>query len=174
MVMNMLRFLIHQIFSVVAFWLLLVFFIRIFSPGNADTEVVFRFIAPALPILDNGASLLTLPIQVVLDWVLPYLPAAWLNGFPAAEAAGFFGAIGNFILNLGNLAATDFGRSLAAIHYKTIFPGILDWRMPLTIWFWGWIESLLLQLVIRLEAFMYRQHIRHRDADILQAVRNGQ
>lgn len=170
--MNTLRFLIRSTFSVVALWLLLVFFIRVFSPGNADTEAVFKLIAQVQLVLDAGTFLLVWPVQTLLDWILPYFPSSWREVFPVAQAAGLFEWLGSLLLQLSNLAETDWGRAMAAIRYKEVFPGILDWRLLLAIWFWGWVESLLLKMVITLEARLYRQHIRQRDADILYSLRD--
>jgi hypothetical protein len=172
--MNTLRFLIRSTFSLVALWLLLVFFIRVFSPGNVDTEAVFKLIALVQPFLDAGTFLLIWPVQAALDWILPYLPHSWHEWFPVTQAAVLFEWLGTLFLKLSNLAETDWGRSMAEVRYKDVFPGILDWRLMLAIGFWGWIESLLLKLVITLEAKLYRQHIRQRDADILHSLRDKQ
>ncbi len=172
--MNGLRTFVRTMISLIALWLLLMFAVRIFAPGNADTEAVFKMIAMVQPLLDAGTYCLIWPIQLTLDWLSPYLPADVRAWFPVSQAAQFFQTVNTWILALPNLSTSDVGRQMAGINFKYVFPGVLDWRLMLGLCFWGVIENILLKLIIGMEAKQYRTHIRQRDADILASLRDKQ
>jgi diguanylate cyclase (GGDEF)-like protein len=169
--MNGLRTFVRTIISLIALWLLLMFAIRIFAPGNADTAAVFKTIAMLQPLLDAGTYFLIWPIQLVMDWLSSYLPADARVWFPVSQAAPFFQTINTWILALPSLSTSDVGRQMANVNFKYVFPGVLDWRLLLGLCFWGVIENMLLKLIIGVEAKQYRSHIRQRDADILASFR---
>lgn len=170
--MRFLRTLIRFAASLAALWLLLAFVIRVFSPGNVDTEVIFKAIAIIQPILDAGVALLVFPVQWALDFINPYLPAGVKSWFPITQAASFFKALCDLFLKIPGLAITELGRQLQQVQYKTIFPGVLDWRLLMAIGLWGFVEAQLLKVIIWIEAKQYRNHIRQRDADILAGFRD--
>lgn len=170
--MNTLRFLIRSAASLIALLLLIVFVIRVFAPGNADTAAIFKLLANVQPLLDTVTGWLVYPMQVALDWLTPYFPQWLKDWFPITQAAGAFHALGELILKIPNLASTELGKQLKAVEYGRVFPGVLDWRLWLAIGLWGLVESLLLKLVIRIEARLYRQRIRHRDAEMMRSLRD--
>lgn len=170
--MPALRILIRTIASLVVFLLLIAFTIRVFSPGNADTKAIFQLINTIRPFLDAGVALLVFPVQLVLDWLSPFLSAGIKAWFPITQAGPFFEGLAEFVGKIPGLASTEVGRKLLDAPYPTIFPGVLDWRLLVAIGFWGFVESLLLKGVIFIEAKLYRSHIRRRDADILAGLRD--
>jgi hypothetical protein len=171
--MPVLRILIRAVASVIAFLLVFVFVVRVFAPGNADTQAIFRLIGLVQPFLDAGAAFLVFPVQLPLDWLSPYLSAGIKLWFPLTQAAPFFEALVEFVVGtIPGLAAMQVGRKLLDASYPTIFPGVFDWRLVMAIAFWGFVESLLLKGVILIEARLYRSRIRQRDADILASLRD--
>ncbi|WP_373532061.1 hypothetical protein [Vampirovibrio sp.] len=170
--MPVLRTLIRTAASVIAFLLLFAFILRIFAPGNADTRSLFQLISFIQPFLDASVAFFVFPVQWVLNWLTPYFPAGMSAWFPITQAAAFFEGLVVFVFSIPSLAATALGQQMLEAPYPTIFPGVLDWRLLMAIGFWGLIESLLLKVIISIEARTYRSHIRKRDADILAGLRN--
>lgn len=170
--MSTLRLLIRLCFSLIAFCLLLTFFIRIFAPGNADTEAVFKIIALVQPWLDRAVHWLIWPIDWACDRVLPFLPSGWKSWFPLMPAHTLIGKLVEWILKIPNLLDSSLGLALRHAELKTLFPGVADWRLLLALPLWGWIERLCLGVINRIDARLYREKIRQRDAAYVQSLQD--
>jgi diguanylate cyclase (GGDEF)-like protein len=159
--------------SSIAFFLLLVFVIRVFAPGNADTAAIFKALGFIQPVLDGGVMILSWPVQQVCQWVLPLVPVAWQDRFPVASAAGFVQALVDTFLQLPGMMNSPLGPQLLDFSYGAYFPGVLDWRLLLSVAFWGWVESGILKGLNVLDSRLYRYEIRRRDEALLRSFQEG-
>lgn len=166
--MNTLRAWVRLLFSVLTLLLLTVFMLRIFSPGNPETAYIFQKLQWVQPRLDQVCAVLVAPVSWVLEKVNPFFPAAWKAWFPISPAGAFFSKVSQWALTLPGLMTTPAGKQLHAANYGLLFPGVVDWRLLLALPFWGFVESWLLKLLIYLEAWLYRLHVRQRDAQLLK------
>ncbi len=167
--MRLLRFLVRLTASSIAFLLLLVFVIRVFAPGNADTAAVFKMLSLIQPVLDTAVMILTWPVQQVCQWGQHFLPVSWQSGFPVTSAAWCAQVVVDAFLQLPGMLASPLGPPLLDVSYDSQFPGVLDWRLLLSVVFWGWVESLVLQGVNIVDARLYRHQIRQRDEALLRS-----
>jgi diguanylate cyclase (GGDEF)-like protein len=170
---SLLRFLVRFTASSIAFFLLLVFVIRVFAPGNADTAAIFKALGFIQPVLDGGVMILSWPVQQVCQWVLPLVPVAWQDRFPVASAAGFVQALVDTFLQLPGMMNSPLGPQLLDFSYGAYFPGVLDWRLLLSVAFWGWVESGILKGLNVLDSRLYRYEIRRRDEALLRSFQEG-
>lgn len=168
---NLLRFWARWLFSVLTLVLLLTFMVRIFSPGNAETAYIFRAIQPIQPWLDQICAALVWPVGWALEKLEPFLPATWKAWFPISPAAAFFTNVSEWVLKIPGLAGTVAGKQMQAADYGALFPGVVDWRLLLALPVWGFAESLLFGLFIRMDAWTYRWGIRRRDAAFMKSLR---
>ncbi len=169
MMMSLLRFWVRLSASAIAFLLLLVFVIRVFAPGNPDTATLFQMLAVIQPVLDTAVIILSWPVQQVCQWVQHFLPVAWQDGFPVTSAAWCAQALVDAFLQLPGMMASPLTPALLDVHYESRFPGVLDWRLILSIAFWGWVESLFLKGINIVDARLYRHQIRQRDEALLRS-----
>lgn len=63
------------------------------------------------------------------------------------------------------------GAQLRNADYESLFPGVMDWRLLMALPVWGFVESMLLKLLIHVEAFFYRNYLRQRDAALWDSYR---
>lgn len=169
MMMSLLRFWVRLSASAIAFLLLLVFVIRVFAPGNPDTATLFQMLAVIQPVLDTAVMILNWPVQQVCQWGQHFLPLAWQSGFPVTSAAWCAQALVDGFLQLPGMMTSPLAPALLDVHYESRFPGMLDWRLILSIAFWGWVESLFLQGINIVDARLYRHQIRQRDKALLRS-----
>lgn len=167
--MRLLRFLVRSTASSIAFLLVLVFVIRVFAPGNADTMAVFKMLAYIQPFLDTAAAILAWPVQQVCLWGQHYLPTAWQNAFPVTSAAGCAQMLADAFLQLPGMMTSPLAPQLLDTPYESLFPGVLDWRLLLAVAFWGWVESLMLHSINILDARLYRNQTQQRGEALLRS-----
>ncbi|WP_303673332.1 GGDEF domain-containing protein [Vampirovibrio chlorellavorus] len=174
MMMSLPRFLVRLSASCIAFLLVLVFVIRVFAPGNPDTAAFFQLLALIQPVLDTAALILSWPVQQICQWVQHFLPTAWQGGFPVSSAAGCAQALVDGFLQLPGMMTSPLAPALLDVHYESQFPGVLDWRLLLSVAFWGWVESLFLKGLNIVDARLYRHQIRQRDEALLRSFQGGE
>lgn len=151
-------------FALVTFVLLAEFVLRILSPGDADTAGIFRMLQPFRIFLEPAINVLLAPIRLLLAYVGHWIPPAFASWFPVMPADTFFQQLGRLALQFPGLPETSLGRDVRNAPYAVIFPGVVDWRPLMAVFFWGLSESLARGLFFRLDAFLYRRSLRRRDA----------
>ena len=168
---NTLRFWVRLFSSAVALLLSIVFMIRMFAPGNAETAYAFKAIQPLQPFLDTACAFLTLPVTFLLEKLSGVIPATLKSWFPLASASAFFHLLGQWVLKIPRLGETAMGAQLRNADYEFLFPGVMDWRLLMALPVWGFVESVLLKSLIHVEAFFYRSYLRQRDAALWNSYR---
>lgn len=165
--MSVLITLLRILFSIIMLILWVVFVMRIFAPGTPETAFFFRWMQTNLmqPGLDSIVQFLIAPVSWVFGQISHYFPADIKPWIPISPAPALFHLICEFLLKIPGLTGTGFGQDLVQGKGLPMFPGIVDWRLPLSAMFWGWVEALIFKFYYGLSRAANRLHReQHRQA----------
>lgn len=135
------------LFGIANVCLMLRFLLGIFYPGSPETMLFFVALGPVLPWLDVVVSWLTVPVDFVLGWLVPLLPAPVVTWFPVSDAAGLLSAIFHGIGGLPGISPTPIGQGLMHVNLNPHFPGVFDWTLLLSAYFWHEVYSFAMRRV---------------------------
>ncbi len=138
----------HLPFSILYVLLIVRFFIAIFEPGIPQLDILFQFVNPVLPLMDRIIAFAAFPVTLIIGFVKGFLPEPVLFWFPNVPADQLFYTV------LSPLASLPFVGglflSLKTLSYSDIFPGTIQWALPLMYCFWAMLERPLISLAQRI------------------------
>lgn len=137
---------IHNVFSLLFIALILLFWIVLLSPGPFGSEWVFSLIQPLTSILQWIYSGVGAPVIWFCDWLVQFLPAGLHEYFPTVRPDSLYQLVLSILNLVPDLYNATFMQPIRAFQVSTIFPGVIDWRILMTIWLWTRIEEWLTPL----------------------------
>lgn len=161
--MSGIRTFIRFLFSCISFLLLLAFVIHIFAFNREQSTAVVQLIQPVLPTLSRIVEFLQLPVNHLLALLQPFIPAGFHAWFPVTPAWIVIKKLSAILLLIPPFKVSTWGQAISNAHFQAIFPGVMDWRFLFSLCIWGFVESLIWGMLIRIEGLQYRSMIRKRD-----------
>lgn len=161
-------------FAVLSLALWSLFLLRIFAPGTAETAFFFRFTTQTVqPYLEQAGHWATLPIQWLLHHLEGFLPPEARLLFPILPAGSALNLLAGLLLSIPGLSGTGFGQALSRGDYLPLFPGVIDWRLPLAWFFWRWVEAFLLMPLENFRKLRYKRQKEQQMAKLDELIRQS-
>lgn len=129
------------LFGLITLVLTITFVVTMFAPGPVGFEGLFHLLQPATDPIGQLADLFAIPVRWALGYVTPHLPGFVADWFPTFPLAQLVEGVVTLINKIPGLGETIGGQSTAHADYSKWTPGIVDWSLPISVWFWDFLHT---------------------------------